>query len=172
MSKQQHSSARTSVNMVPALFKQAPVFGKRNLDIGGGKYDTASKWLQDRHGCKNFVYDPYNRSAAHNKKVLKQSDKGVDTITISNVLNVIKEWRYRREVLDLAAGRCGANTQVYITVYEGDRSGQGRETSCGYQLNRKTQDYVKEVARFFYSVERKGKLIIASKPRTPGLRIP
>lgn len=172
MSKQKHTSARTSVNIVPALFKQVPSFGKKNLDIGGGKYDTASKWLQSNHGCKNLVYDPYNRTAAHNRKVLKQSEKGVDTITISNVLNVIKERRHRREVLDLAASRCGANARVYIAVYEGDRSGQGKETRCGYQLNRRTQDYVKEVARFFYNVERKGKVIIASNPRTPGLRVP
>lgn len=165
MSKQEHTSARTSVNMVPALFKKVPAFGKRNLDVGGGKFDTASKWLADNHDCKNFVYDPYNRSDGHNQKVLKQTEKGVDTITISNVLNVIKEARFRREVLELAASRCKEGTKVYITVYEGDKSGSGKETRCGYQLNRRTQDYVKEVSRFFRTVERRGKLIVASDPR-------
>lgn len=163
--KQQHSSAKTSVNMVPTLFKRVPVFGRKNLDIGGGRFDTASEWLLETHGCKNFVYDPYNRPVEHNMKVLKQTQKGVDTITISNVLNVIKEYHFRRGVLELAASRCGEDTKVYITVYEGDRSGVGRETRCGYQRNLKTDAYVHEVGEFFDCVVRKGKLIVASGPR-------
>ena len=163
MNTQKHTSAKTSVNMVPTLFRRAE-FGKKNLDIGGGKYDTASEWLQENHGCENLVYDPYNRSEEHNDDVLAQAEN-LDTITISNVLNVIKERKWRDMVLNMAAHHAGPATRVYITVYEGDRSGEGRETRCGYQLHRKTEAYVKEVKKFFKQVERKGKLIIASDPR-------
>jgi hypothetical protein len=161
---QEHTSAKTSVNMVPTLFKRVPEFGKKNLDIGGGKFDTASEWLLENHGCKNLVYDPFNRSEAHNKKVLKQAKK-VDTVTLSNVLNVIKEKSAREGVLNFAAFHAAPGAKVYITVYEGDRSGKGRETRCGYQLHRKTEAYIKEVKAFFEVVERRGKLIIASVPK-------
>jgi hypothetical protein len=161
---QEHTSAKTSVNMVPTLFKRVPEFGKKNLDIGGGKFDTASEWLLENHNCKNFVYDPFNRTPEHNHKVFQATKNGVDTITLSNVLNVIKEKEYRDNVLSLAAARCADGAKVYITVYEGDRSGKSRTTRCGFQLNRKTEAYMKEVGKFFESVERKGKLIIASGP--------
>jgi hypothetical protein len=160
---QEHTSAKTSVNMVPTLFKRVPEFGKKNLDIGGGKFDTASEWLLENHGCRNLVYDPYNRTPAHNNKVIRQA-KNLDSVTISNVLNVIKEAKRRKELLAMAAHYAGPETKVYITVYEGDRSGEGRETRCGYQLHRKTEAYMREVKLFFDKVERKGKLIIASDP--------
>lgn len=165
MTTQQHTSAKTSVNMVPTLFKRVKEFGGKNLDIGGGKFETASEWLQENHGCKNLVYDPFNRDADHNHKVLTEAQKHVDSITLSNVLNVIQEKAHRQGVLTMAASYAGPTTKVYITVYEGDRSGEGRETRCGYQLHQKTEAYMEEIGEFFESVERKGKLIIASVPR-------
>jgi len=161
---QEHTSAKTSVNMVPTLFKRVTEFGKLNLDIGGGKFDTASEWLLENHGCKNLVYDPYNRTATQNSYALRHAHD-LDTITVSNVLNVIKEKERRAAVLDMTAHYASPDTKVYITVYEGDRTGKGRETRCGYQLHRKTEDYIKEISEFFETVERKGKLIIASGPR-------
>lgn len=55
--------------------------------------------------------------------------------------------------------------KAYFMVYEGDGSGVGRETSAGWQNNRKTADYMDEIKRYFDSVERRGKLIIASNPK-------
>ena len=52
---------------------------------------------------------------------------------------------------------------AYFTVYEGNGSGEGKATKAGYQLNKKTVDYVEEIEDIFGSVTRKGKLIIASK---------
>jgi hypothetical protein len=43
----------------------------------------------------------------------------------------------------------GNDGTAYFMVYEGDGSGTGRETSSGWQNNRKTADYVGEIAQYF-----------------------
>ena len=50
---------------------------------------------------------------------------------------------------------------IYITVYEGRGDSQGGPTKSGYQLNRKTADYLEEIQEVFPDATRKGKLIVA-----------
>lgn len=47
-----------------------------------------------------------------------------------------------------------------ITVYEGSGKGNEGPTKSGYQLNRKTADYLEEIQMIFPDATRKGKLII------------
>jgi hypothetical protein len=99
--EQEYSSASTSLNQVPALFKNPQViFNGLNLDYGGGKYDTATMYLADR-GIESVVYDPYNRTPEHNAASINKVRKngGADTITCANVLNVIKEPAARMVVI-------------------------------------------------------------------------
>lgn len=162
---QQFTSAKTSVNTVPRLFNKV-LFkrGTTNFDLGGGRFDTVTTMLRKR-GVDNVVFDPYNRPEEHNAQALALQ---VDTVTISNVLNVIKEKAWRREVLELAADKVrDVGGEVYIAVYEGDRSGRGKATSCGYQLNRPIRKYLGEVREVFRKVSLKGGVIVASDPRTP-----
>ena len=135
-----------------------------NLDYGGGKFDNAVEALAEK-GVTSVVYDPYNRTAEHNANVLKQvrANGGADTVTCSNVLNVIKEEEVRLSVLRNMKSLVKASGIVYITVYEGNGSDIGKETTSGYQLNRKTASYLEEVSRVFPNVSRKGKLIICKK---------
>ena len=58
-----------------------------------------------------------------------------DTVTISNVLNVVKEKAARKEILLNAIDAIKPNGKVYITTYEGDGTGIGKVTKSGYQLN-------------------------------------
>ena len=165
--EQEFSSAKTSINSskLPAIFGMVDFKPDTlNLDYGGGKFDNAVKALAQK-GVTNVVYDPYNRTASHNSSVLKQvrANGGADTITCSNVLNVIKEEEVRMSVLRNMKSLVKPSGVVYITVYEGSGDGVGKETSSGYQLNRKTADYIAEVSRVFPSAYRKGKLIIAGK---------
>lgn len=164
--EQKISSAKTSINakQLPAIFRLAKFKPNTiNLDMGGGKFDNAAEELA-KVDVTNLVYDPYNRTQEHNNEVVAQIRKngGADTATISNVLNVIAEPEARQTVLRNTKRLLKPNGTVYITVYEGDRSGEGRETSSGYQLNKPTKDYMEEISKVFPNVQRRGKLIIAS----------
>lgn len=163
---QEYTSAATSINStkLPALFKMVTFRdGSLNLDYGGGKFDNVASYLMDTYGATNLVYDPYNRTPDHNKSVLDQVRKngGADTVTCSNVLNVIKEPGARLSVIRNCKNYLKTGGTAYFTVYEGSGTGEGSPTKSGYQLNKKTDQYVDEISQVFSNVTRKGKLIIA-----------
>lgn len=164
------TSAGTSVNTLPKVFSRPGSFepGGINLDIGGGRFETATEYLKGL-GVRNLVWDPYNRTPEQNIRALAEWGEKVKqaglprTITISNVLNVIKEKPARRKVLEMAAAAVVDRwTPVYIGVYEGDKSGAGRATSKGYQLNRKMAAYLPEIKEFFGYAEVRCGIIVAS----------
>lgn len=162
------TSAKTSIKQIPALFKHPSVkFGETNIDIGGGRFDLATNYLAER-GTRNLVFDPYNRSEEVNMATLNflLSGNKADTATCANVLNVIAEERARANVILEVAKAIKSDGTAYFMVYEGNGTGVGAETSSGYQNNRKTIDYVKEIQPYFDDeVQRKGKLIIATSPK-------
>ena len=161
------SSARTSIKQLPALFKNKNVkFGDTNIDIGGGRFDLATEYLNSI-GTQNLVFDPYNRDKETNRATLQYLQDGnkADTATCANVLNVIAEPAARANVILEAAKAIKPDGTAYFMVYEGDGSGVGKETSSGYQNNRKTADYVGEIENYFDDVKRQGKLITASNPK-------
>jgi SAM-dependent methyltransferase len=165
--EQEISSANTSINAkrLPAIFNLvnfAP--NTTNLDFGGGRFDNATEYLATK-GVTNLIYDKYNRSASHNTQVLKKIKElgGADTVTCSNVLNVIKEPEARAAVIKNCYRFLKSGGTAYFTVYTGNQSGVGTVTKSGYQLNRVTSDYVAEIEEVFSNVKRKGKLIIAKK---------
>lgn len=147
-------SPGTSIKQIPALHKAlagAGVLrpGSVNADIGGGRFDDATVFLAD-HGVTSLVYDPGNRSEAWNRRVLEQVEDGrADSATIANVLNVIPDPGVRAAVLRLAANVVRPGGPVFVGVYEGDGKGNGRETSKGWQENRKLASYLPEVLAVF-----------------------
>lgn len=162
------SSAKTSIRQVPALFKDKSArFGESNVDIGGGRFDLATDYLAER-GTRNLIFDPYNRDEATNRATLDflRAGNRADTATNANVLNVVAEAPARANIILEAAKSIKPDGTAYFTVYEGDGSGIGRETSAGWQNNRKTTDYMDEIRQYFDMVERRGKLIIAREPKT------
>ena len=162
---QEYTSENTSINKtkLPAVYnliKLKP--GSLVVDFGGGKWDTAVEHFA-KEDITILVYDPYNRSAEHNKEVLRilRENGGADAAVNSNVLNVIKEPEARKNVLENIARITKPGAPIYITVYEGKGNGQEGPTKSGYQLNRKTADYLEEIQKVFPDATRKGKLIIA-----------
>lgn len=143
---QKVTSAATSIRHVPRLIRRIHWRrATRNLDLGGGKYDDATKWLR-RRGVQNYVFDPYNRDAAHNmtvRELLKMSP--ADNCTIANVLNVLSGCVERNELLKQAAQLTQPGGLIFISVYERDRSGKGCFTTRGWQENRKLASYLEEV---------------------------
>lgn len=168
--EQEFSSAATSINStkLPAIYSMVNFrSGDVVVDFGGGKFDNAVNYLKDK-GVTLLVYDPYNRSAEHNKEVLRilKEHGGADAAVNSNVLNVIKEPEAREAVLKNIKKITKRGAPIYITVYEGKGDGAEGPTKSGYQLNRKTGDYMDEVERIFSNVKRKGKLITAINEST------
>lgn len=164
-SEQEFSSAATSINStkLPAIYSMVNFrAGDVVVDFGGGKFDNAVNYLKDKD-VTLLVYDPYNRSAEHNKEVLRilKEHGGADAAVNSNVLNVIKEPEAREAVLRNIKKITKSGAPVYITVYEGKGDGAEGPTKSGYQLNRKTADYMDEIGKVFSNVKRKGKLITA-----------
>lgn len=165
MVDQEYDSAATSINSskLPAIYKMINLEpGGLYVDFGGGRWDNAVEYIKDK-GATLVVYDPYNRSAEHNKEVLRilRENGGADAAINSNVLNVIKEPEARKNVLENIARITKPGAPIYITVYEGKGDGQEGPTKSGYQLNRKTADYLEEIQEVFPDATRKGKLITA-----------
>lgn len=163
--EQEFSSERTSINSskLPAIFKMIDfVPGTLNLDYGGGKFDNASEYLSTLD-VENVIYDKYNRDGKQNRYAIDRVRKngGADTVTLSNVLNVIKEPEIRHEVLSNIKELLKPNGTLYVTVFEGSKGQSEGPTKSGYQLARKTEDYIPEIEEVFDNVTRRGKLIIA-----------
>ena len=94
MVDQEYDSAATSINSskLPAIYRMINLEpGGLYVDFGGGRWDNAVEYIKDK-GATLVVYDPYNRSAEHNKEVLRilRENGGADAAVNSNVLNVIK----------------------------------------------------------------------------------
>lgn len=168
--EQEYDSSVTSINSskLPTIFGLVQKLGgfkqgTMNLDYGGGRFDNAAQYLKD-YDVLNLVYDPFNRSKEHNKDVLDfvKKNGGADTVTCSNVLNVIKEPENRLSVIKNCDRLVKSGGTVYFTVYEGSGSGEGKanDKRKSYQTNMKTEDYQKELEQVFGSVTRKGKLFI------------
>lgn len=166
---QEFDSAETSINSnkLPAIYRMISIpEGTVGIDFGGGKWDNTVEHVRDL-GATLCVYDPYNRSAEHNKEVIRtlRANGGADWAINSNVLNVIKEPEARRAVLENISKITKPGAPIYITVYEGRGDGNEGQTKSGYQLNRKTQDYLDDIREVFPDASRRGKLITAHNTR-------
>ena len=151
MHTQEYSSAKTSINStkIPAVFKKVSwIRGTINLDYGGGKYDTATVYLKTQ-GVANHIYDPFNRTHDENMRALTRGP--FDTVTCSNVLNVIFSVEDRVLALKVIRGMVKIGGKAYITVYEGDKSGETKvnEKKDSCQLNRRLKEYLSEVKMAF-----------------------
>ena len=164
--EQEYDSAKTSINSnkLPAIYHMITLpEGSVGIDYGGGKFDNAVEALAEQ-GVTLYVYDPYNRSQQHNRAAIKalRANGGADFAINSNVLNVIKEPEARLNVLENIKKITKPGAPIYITVYEGSGKGNEGVTKSGYQLNRKTADYLEEIQQVFPNAKRKGKLIVAT----------
>lgn len=146
---QQYTSANTSIKQVPAVFKNLRIEkGMTILDYGCGKYDLAKEYVES-FGATYYGYDKYNRTDEENQIALACDP---DLIVCANVLNVIKEDEVIEEIMEeITHYGC----DVVFSVYEGDKSGEGKETVKGYQRNEKATNYFK-FFEVFDGVQRHG----------------
>lgn len=175
--EQEFSSARTSINHLPALFKYVnahhgwnlkPEKYRYNFDIGAGRFPGNMNKALDEVKVVNWPYDPFNLPQAINDNSISLAREWLaDTVTISNVLCVIKEKICRIEVLELAKDILKPNGMVYISIYQGNGSRQPAPTRAGWQNNQPLEWYLPEIEQFF-EVVHKTKKFIAAKPLTNG----
>lgn len=168
---QRYSSASTSINK-RKLPKGYTAVGKHvgwkkgtiHLDIGGGKFDNAVEHLK-QYGVQAYVYDPYNRSEEHNQQSLQNAGNGqAHTVSLFNVLNVIEEPEQHIEALKLAHRSLRPSGQLFIGVYEGDKSGKGKVTGKdSYQRNERLEAYLPTIQQVFPNAKIHKGIIIASK---------
>ena len=139
---QKYTSLNTSINKnkLPKIYSLVAdhIKGKKVIDYGCGKYfdNYLDKVDADLHG-----YDPY---AKDDKGELLED---YDVAICSNVLNVIDSYEERRNVLERLKSLAPT---IFITVYEGDRSGKARETKpdC-WQNNCSSSNYIPELVDVF-----------------------
>lgn len=154
------TSADTSLKQIAAPFKKIPwEKGTRNVDVGGGKYNLAVEYLKEI-GVKSHVYDPYNRSAEHNKEVLALAP--FDSATCFNVLNVIPEEENQLKTLNLLKSLVKPGGKVYISVYKGDGSGVGKPSIKGFQQNKLQADYLPLITQVFPNVTKRNGYFMAT----------
>ena len=164
---QKHSSKNTSVNTVwlPAVYKNIYWRRYNNLvdqyhviDIGCGRLETQQmiKELMDGYGIKRFYpWDPYHQCIVNKNETLQvMNNTSIKKVIIcSNVLNVIDN---DDALNSLIARICDMSViqepdgiyrmnPVFITVYEGDKSGTGCETKkdC-WQRNERLRVYLEK----------------------------
>ena len=119
---------------------------RRNLDVGGGRYDIATEHVRKYYNAQNMVYDPYNRSVKHNQKVLATiSAQPVDTVTSFSVLNVILDKEERRQHIEFTHKVLRHNGLAFFTVWRGDGSGVPNTT----QANREARSYIAEIKAIY-----------------------
>lgn len=160
------TSSATSINRLklPAVYGKANLTAPMLLDYGCGKYtDHIRKALP--HGITYLPYDPYNQPERENMvslyfvRLAEHVGIPVDVVC-SNVLNVIDDDDTIRNIIrhiERIVARTGG--VAYFTVYEGNRSGIGRQTgSDQYQRNAPLRSYLR-----FFSLDttvRNGMIIV------------
>ena len=155
------NSKDTSRNIIPSTFKKFTFTGK-NIDYGGGKYDTATEYLK-ANGCKNYVFDPYNRSDEHNDAVWNFVLKSnFDSITCLNVLNVIKSKKERKTVLEHIHGIANLPKTypvVYFQIY------QAKKGNFDIQTGMTTNQHLEEIQKVFFDwhLEKRGNILRFTK---------
>lgn len=159
--EQKYSSKNTCVNTVNSIYTSSFITGGGTiLDYGGGRYDSNKKYMESK-GYSFLIYDKYNRSEEQNRIALEAARQHrPDYVVCSNVLNVIMEDEVIDEVLrDILRY---AKEKVLFAIYEGDRSGIGKETTRGWQRNQKVAEYIAMIERHFNVLRRKGLIIECS----------
>lgn len=164
---QKFTSANTSINStkLPKVYTKVQLTGAV-LDYGCGKYIGHIKHFLYENDAYLLPYDPYNQSNEVNFDTMRKLKKIMENgehlnIVCSNVLNVIDD----DEMIQMIADRIQrwierTDGTAYITVYEGNRTGVGRQTGKDqYQRNEPLVFY----RRFFRNAEIEKKMIVVRR---------
>lgn len=165
---QSYTSRATSINRtkLPAVYGKVEHFTPYVLDYGCGKYVNHIAEHLRADGSTLVPYDPYNQPTAVNldafEHIRTHMRKHVPLdVVCSNVLNVIdSDGEVSRICNDIEKIATVTGGHAFVTVYEGDRSGVGRQTGHDqYQRNEPLRDYL----RFFHNATVKHGMIVVGE---------
>lgn len=168
MTKKVITSKNTSINKdkIPAIYgklAKAGVYGTHLFDVGCGKWTKhVSEYAKENGICKHYHgFDKYNQPKRENEKVRLIAEAemikrpcNANIFISSNVLNVIDSYTRRKEYIrEILKMMKPTIDELYITVYEGDRSGIGRLTKkdC-WQTNMKRKDVIEELSNILKDI--------------------
>lgn len=151
---QKYTSANTSINKnrLPRIYNILgdSVSGSSIVDYGCGKYTTHIKSWASEKNIDWFGYDKYNQSKKENEESVNMLSN-VDYVICSNVLNVVKEDCILKDIINDCMLHKG---KTFFTVYEGDRSGEGKVTGQDqYQRNAKVKWYLDFIKNLGYKAK-------------------
>ena len=162
---QTYTSANTSINNVklPALYNKVKLTGNV-LDYGCGKYVEHLRRKALQSASSFWFYDKYNQSKITNNEALDFGyTYGFNTIVCANVLNVIDDETTICSILNELMCLLHRGGDIYIQIYEGDKSGTRKVTKCDcYQRNESVKAYgrfLNEIGAFTFNTEYKGNII-------------
>lgn len=144
---QTYTSAATSINStkLPHIFAAVSMQGLTVLDYGCGRYTDHIRQHVEAQDAYYLPYDPYNQPENVNTKsrawAMLAHVAGAKTLAVlSNVLNVIQEDDIVVSIVNDALTLTG---NVIISIYEGDRTGNGRQTGRDqWQRNERKAAYI------------------------------
>jgi hypothetical protein len=166
-----HPSAKTCIKQVPAGFKIIDKYfgwyqGTKNFDIGGGKYELMTEELSKK-GVTNLVFDPYNRSLQHNIEACQlalDGVRGVHSVTIFNVLNVIENLSDQLHILEMAKMFLLNGGVLYVrSTYKNPAKVSGYTKSGTFQHYKTQKEYLEIVQKVFPEAKLMYGIIIAHK---------
>lgn len=133
------------------------------LDYGCGKKINHLCFRAAQEGFTFMGYDPYWGPVKEMTPEMWESVKPT-IIICSNVLNVLHDYSQMLEIHHKIKNKCDKEDIPYIIkIYEGDKSGVGRETkpNC-WQRNQITEDYLfpGEVIRKGFIVPKEHKFVV------------
>lgn len=166
---QTFTSSATSINRskLPAVYRKATLSRTTPflVDYGCGKYTDRIQSYLSEFGKVLYPYDPFNQPDAvniHTMEFVRWASRTRNEVDLvcSNVLNVIDSdgevSRICHNIEEIATATGGT---AYVTVYEGDRSGVGRQTGRDqYQRNEPLREYL----RFFHNATIRNGMIIVN----------
>lgn len=166
---QQYSSKTTSINKIAKIYKIATKYGyivKNDyiLDYGCGKYLQHAQNYAIDNGFLVIGYDPYNQHEHVNTMNMEHTTmQHVTGIVCNNVLNVLTDSDMEPVLEHLQDLSTDYALTIMFSVYEGDRTGNGRATGKDqYQRNDKLAEYVRIISLYFTHVSVKHGIIKAA----------
>ena len=167
---QKVTSANISQKQIAGFYKKALKNGMIDdcfevFDYGCGKHLNLLTRFAMENKFMVYGFDKYNQTEDHNNKML-DNVKYSNFIACNNVLNVLENVALYDVMAHLHGLSLKHNKKVYITVYEGDKSGIGKvsKKDC-YQQNRKALDYVKILKKLWKKVYLYKGIITCENPK-------
>lgn len=161
--KQRFTSADTSINSskLPRGYKYAGIpAGAVVLDYGCGKHVEHLQRTATDRGWTWYGFDPFNRTETENRPAVDViGAHAADYVLCCNVLNVIDDSEAVDDVIRAAVSAC--KVAAVFTVYEGNRTGTGKQTGRdSWQRNERRAAYVDRMRAAGYNVTRRGEYLI------------